>query len=59
MTPKMKELGEKPFILTPLQAINRLFMILKVSKNWQKHTAAGIRWWSPTQLLLRRLVAYL
>jgi len=36
MTPKMKELGEKPFTLTPLHAINRLFTILQVSKNGKK-----------------------
>jgi hypothetical protein len=29
------------------------------SKNIQKHTTAGVRWWSPTQLLICRLVAYL
>ena len=24
----------------------------------QKHTAVGIRWWSPTQLLIYRFIAY-
>jgi hypothetical protein len=28
------------------------------SKKLQKHTTAGIRWWSPTQLLISRSEAY-
>ena len=27
--------------------------------EWQKHTAASIRWWSPTQLLIDRSEACL
>ena len=26
----------------------------KKKKKWQKHTTVGIRWWSPTQLLVYR-----
>ena len=29
-----------------------------VTKKVQKHTTAGIRWWSPTQLLISRSSAY-
>jgi hypothetical protein len=29
-----------------------------VKKKVQKHTTAGIRWWSPTQLLICRSEAY-
>ena len=28
------------------------------AKIWQKHTAASIRWWSPTQLLIGRYAGY-
>ena len=31
----------------------------KEEKKKEKHTTAGIRWWSPTQLLASRRVAYL
>src|SRR4051812_30433384 len=30
----------------------------KEQKNTKKHTTARIRWWSPTQLLIRRSAAY-
>jgi hypothetical protein len=30
----------------------------KKKKRNQKHTTAGIRWWSPTQLLICRSEAY-
>jgi hypothetical protein len=30
----------------------------RVPKKVQKHTTAGIRWWSPTQLLICRSEAY-
>jgi hypothetical protein len=35
-----------------------LYPKIKLLKK-AKHTAAGIRWWSPTQLLIRRFEAYL
>ena len=44
-------------------------LVNKPTKEWmkgeffkknmgQKHTAVGIRWWSPTQLLIYRFIAY-
>jgi hypothetical protein len=31
---------------------------IKMPKKIKKHTTAGIRWWSPTQLLICRSEAY-
>ncbi|PTB62147.1 hypothetical protein BBK36DRAFT_1129694 [Trichoderma citrinoviride] len=47
--------------LTPIQHYNHFSTTAEGSKRAKKkrHTTAGVRWWSPTQLLICRLVAYL
>ena len=38
----------------PKSAVGWFENLENFDKRKQKHTTAGIRWWSPTQLLIRR-----
>ena len=50
------QIDQAGFLVVHAYVMTKMERTKKLGKNYKKRTAAGIRWSSPTQLLIRRLL---